>query len=90
MRLCYASRTLLVCLAFSAIPVAIVTNGARVAGTGIAAHIFGPAAAAGFFHEFSGWLVFAAAFGLTLVVQRMIGRLLPAPPPPRQSLEAIA
>ena len=35
-------------VALSTIPVAIVSNGARVAGTGIAAHRFGPAAAEGF------------------------------------------
>jgi len=66
-------------LALSSIPVAIVTNGFRVAGTGIAAHRFGPAAAEGFFHEFSGWLVFVSAFMLMLAVQRAIVRLAPAP-----------
>lgn len=65
-------------LALCSIPVAIVTNGLRVAGTGIAAHRFGPAAAEGFFHEFSGWIVFVAAFVLMLVVQRAIVRLAPA------------
>jgi exosortase len=65
-------------LTLSAIPVAIVTNGFRVAGTGIAAHRFGAAAAEGFFHEFSGWLVFVAAFVLMLAVQRAIVRLAPA------------
>ena len=65
-------------LALSAVPVAIITNGFRVAGTGIAAHKFGAAAADGFFHEFSGWLVFVAAFMLMLAVQRAIVRLAPA------------
>jgi exosortase len=64
-------------VALSSIPVAIVTNGFRVAGTGIAAHRFGAAAAEGFFHEFSGWLVFVAAFMLMLAVQRAIIRLAP-------------
>jgi exosortase len=65
-------------IALSSVPVAIVTNGFRVAGTGIAAHQFGPAAAEGFFHEFSGWMVFVAAFVLMLAVQRAIVRLAPA------------
>jgi exosortase len=65
-------------LTLSAVPVAIVTNGFRVAGTGIAAHRFGAAAAEGFFHEFSGWLVFVSAFMLMLAVQRAIVRLAPA------------
>src|SRR6185503_6603836 len=55
-----------VAVALCTIPVAIIANALRVAGTGIAAHHFGPEAAQGFFHEFSGWLVFVAAFGLTL------------------------
>ena len=52
-------RVLIVC---STIPVAILANGLRVAGTGVAAHYFGPAAAEGFFHTFSGWVVFIVAF----------------------------
>jgi exosortase len=67
-------------IAFSTIPVAIAANGIRVAGTGIAAHHLGPEAAEGFFHTFSGWLVFIAAFLLMLVLQRLIARLSPAPP----------
>src|SRR5207237_6491746 len=39
-----------VAIALSAVPVAILANGLRVAGTGIAAHFYGAAAAAGFFH----------------------------------------
>ncbi len=65
------------CVALSSIPVAVVTNGFRVAGTGIAAHRFGAAAAEGFFHEFSGWLVFVAAFALTWAIQRAIVAIAP-------------
>jgi exosortase len=64
-------------IAVSSIPVAIVTNGLRVAGTGILAHRFGSAAAEGFFHEFSGWLVFLAAFVLMVALQRAIMYLTP-------------
>jgi exosortase len=64
-------------VALSSVPVAIVTNGFRVAGTGIAAHQFGAAAAEGFFHEFSGWLVFVSAFMLLLALQRAIVRVAP-------------
>ena len=66
-------------VALSSIPVAVVTNGFRVAGTGIAAHRFGAAATEGFFHEFSGWLVFVAAFALTLAIQRLIVFVAPQP-----------
>jgi len=72
-------RTLIV---LSTIPVAILANGARVAGTGILAHYYGPAAAEGFFHEFSGWVVFIVAFIMILAVQRLILRLAPKAPAP--------
>jgi exosortase len=65
-------------IALSTIPVAIVANGARVAGTGILAHWWGPEAAEGFFHEFSGWVVFIVAFVMILGIQRLILRLAPA------------
>ena len=63
----------------SAIPVAIVANGARVAGTGMSAQWFGEEAAKGFFHEFSGWIVFLFAFAMILVIQRVVARVAPKP-----------
>jgi len=63
----------------STVPIAILANGARVAGTGIAAHYFGPKAAEGFFHEFSGWALFVVAFVMMLVVQKLILRIAPPP-----------
>ena len=63
----------------STVPIAILANGARVAGTGIAAHYFGPKAAEGFFHEFSGWALFVVAFVMMLVIQKLILRIAPAP-----------
>lgn len=74
-------------IALSTVPVAIVANGARVAGTGIAAHRFGPSVAEGFFHEFSGWVVFVVAFLLLMALQTLIIRLAPAP---RETPTAVA
>jgi exosortase A len=68
-----------VAIALSAIPVAIAANALRVAGTGIAAHYYGPAAAEGFFHSFSGWIVFIAAFAMLFGVIRLLRWLLPEP-----------
>jgi exosortase len=62
-------RLLIVC---STIPVAIIANGLRVAGTGVAAHYFGPAAAEGFFHTFSGWVVFIVAFVAVFGVRTLL------------------
>jgi exosortase A len=66
-----------VAIATSTVPIAIVANGLRVAGTGILAHYYGPEAAEGFFHTFSGWLVFVAAFAMLFVVARVLLRLAP-------------
>jgi exosortase len=62
-------------LAASAVPVAIVANAARVAGTGFAAHFWSPEVAEGFFHVFSGWIVFAVAFGALLLIQRFVSHV---------------
>ena len=55
-------------------------NGARVAGTGIAAYRFGPAMAEGFLHEFSGWVVFVTACAMMLLIHRVIVRIAPDHP----------
>ena len=64
-----------VALVVVTIPVAIAANAARVAGTGLAAAWIGPQAAEGFFHTFSGWLVFVAAFCVLLACGRMLRHL---------------
>jgi exosortase len=69
-----------VAVVLSAIPIAIIANAARVAGTGVAAHWIGEAAAQGFFHTFSGWLVFVVAFAGLMLVQRILSRV-PEPGP---------
>ena len=65
-------------LAGVTIPIAILTNGLRVAGTGVAAHYYGAEAAEGFFHTFSGWVVFVAAFVCLFAVARLIQIFLPS------------
>lgn len=55
----WALRTLFV---VTTIPIALVANSFRVAGTGLMGRWFGHAAAEGFFHTFSGWVVFVFAF----------------------------
>jgi exosortase len=70
-------------IALSTIPIAILANGGRVAGTGVAAHYYGVDAAQGFFHTFSGWLVFAVAFVLLFVVTHLLIKVLPPRGRPR-------
>jgi exosortase A len=75
-----------IAIALSAIPVAIAANALRVAGTGIAAHYYGSAAAEGFFHSFSGWIVFIAAFAMLFAVIRLLRWLMPEPIQPSDGI----
>jgi exosortase len=59
-------------IALSAVPVAIISNAMRITGTGVAAHYYGPEAAEGFFHSFSGWAVFVVAFIAMLGVKQLV------------------
>lgn len=67
-----------VVLAIASVPVAIAANALRVAGTGLAAHFYGAEAAEGFFHSFSGWLVFIVAFILLFALHRVLLLFKPA------------
>lgn len=49
------------------IPIAIVSNAIRIMGAGLLTYHFGPSMAQGFFHEFSGWVIFVAALVLMFV-----------------------
>jgi exosortase len=80
-----------VLIALAAVPIAIVANAARVAGTGLASELVSPAAADGFFHTFSGWLMFVVAFSGLMLVQRLIGlghRPTPGQAPRQTEMEA--
>jgi len=72
-------------VAASTVPIAILANGIRVAGTGAAAHYFGDQAAQGFFHTFSGWLMFVVAFGLLFALTHIVLRLAPSAGVTRQN-----
>ena len=61
------------------IPIAIVANAFRVAGTGFLAYFIGPEAAQGFYHTFAGWLVFAVAFVLLLGAGGLLAKLSERP-----------
>lgn len=59
-------------IALATIPIAIMANALRVAGTGLASEWISAAAADGFFHSFSGWVVFVVACAGLLGVQRTL------------------
>jgi exosortase len=62
-------------LILSAIPIAILTNALRVSGTGVLAHYYGTEIADGFFHSFSGWVIYIVAFLLLFGVGWVLERL---------------
>lgn len=59
----------------SAIPIAIFTNALRVSGTGVLAHYYGTQVADGFFHSFSGWVVYIVAFLLLFAVGWLLDKI---------------
>jgi len=64
-----------VLIALAALPIAIVTNAVRVAGTGLASEWVSPAAAEGFLHTFSGVALFVVALAALSGVQRLVAWL---------------
>ncbi len=54
-------------------PIAIVANGLRIAGTGVLTYFLGEETAEGFFHLFSGWVVFLCAFLLLVALHKLVG-----------------
>ena len=69
-------RVILIALS---VPLALFCNGLRILGTGVLSVYWGPQAAEGFFHSFSGWFLFCIAFfslfavhkGLALLVRNL-------------------
>jgi len=61
----------------STIPIAVLTNGLRIGVTGILTEKFGAGMAEGFFHGFSGWLLFMFAFACLYIVGRILALFPP-------------
>jgi exosortase len=59
-----------VALAVASIPIAIAANAVRILGTGLCVQYWDPDKAMGFFHEFSGWVIFMVSLALLYLVHR--------------------
>lgn len=59
-------------LALLSIPIAVAANSFRIVGTGLLVQYWDPDKAQGFFHEFSGWLVFVVSLLMLYLVHRVI------------------
>lgn len=62
-------------LVLLSVPIAIAANAFRVSGTGVLANYWGSQAAEGFYHTFSGWLIFVVAFLLLLGCGSLLSRI---------------
>ncbi len=63
-----------VILVLAAVPIAILTNALRVSGTGVLAHYYGTRVADGFFHSFSGWVIYIVAAALLFATGWVLDR----------------
>ena len=59
-----------VLLAIASVPIAVAANGFRIIGTGLLVQYWDPEKAQGFFHEFSGWLIFVFSLLMVFVVHQ--------------------
>ena len=64
-----------VVLALASVPIAVVANGVRIVGTGLLVQYWDPDKAEGFFHAFSGWLIFVVSLLMLFVLHRAINFL---------------
>jgi exosortase len=70
----------------SAVPIAIFTNALRVSGTGVLARYYGTQVADGFFHGFSGWVIYVVAFLMLFGVGWVLDLVKPNKPSKRKSV----
>jgi exosortase len=61
-----------VVLALASIPIAVAANSFRIVGTGLLVQYWDPDKAQGFFHEFSGWLVFVVSLLMLYLVHKIL------------------
>jgi exosortase len=59
-------------LALGSIPIAVAANSLRIVGTGLLVQYWDPDKAEGFFHLFSGWLIFVVSLGMMFLLQRVL------------------
>ena len=61
-----------VILAIASIPIAVTANVLRIVGTGLCVQYWDPSKALGFFHEFSGWVMFVISLVCLYLVHRLM------------------
>ena len=61
-----------VLIALASIPIAVLANGFRIFGTGVLVQYWDADKALGFFHEFSGWLVFIVSMTMLFLIHKIV------------------
>jgi exosortase len=61
-----------VILALASIPIAVAANALRIVGTGLLVQYWDPEKAEGFFHAFSGWLIFVVSLLMLFAFHRLM------------------
>jgi exosortase len=59
-------------LALASVPIAVAANSLRIVGTGLLVQYWDPERAEGFFHEFSGWLIFVVSLVMLYLLHRIV------------------
>jgi len=66
-----------VLLALASVPIAVAANSLRIVGTGLLVQYWDPEKAEGFFHEFSGWLIFVVSLVMLYLLHRTVRNFWP-------------
>jgi exosortase len=61
-----------VLLTLASVPIAVAANSLRIVGTGLLVQYWDPERAQGFFHEFSGWLIFVVSLIMLYLLHRVL------------------
>jgi exosortase len=66
------NKVIRVLLVLAAVPIATGANGFRIMGTGLTGMYWSPDKAEGFFHEFSGWLIFVVSLLMLFTIHQAL------------------
>ena len=71
-------RPIRIALAIASIPIAVAANSFRIVGTGLLVQYWDPDKAEGFFHAFSGWLIFVVSLSMLFLLHKLLQRMTQA------------
>jgi exosortase len=62
-----------IALALASVPIAVAANSLRIVGTGLLVQYWDPSKGEGFFHTFSGWLIFVVSLTMLYLLHELLG-----------------